>query len=117
MLTFLSFLFACYLYYLAHIVVHMCAHRSLGRSRRVNVLVGNLLSSAHLMVFSGWRAAHVLHHRFTNTEKDPHRVDCSLPVYLLTHYYKLSKNVWDAASFWKSVGPPLAIYAGLLAWG
>ena len=117
MLTFLSFVFACYLYYLAHIVVHMCAHRSLGRSRRVNLVVGNLLSSAHLMVFSGWRAAHVLHHRFTNTEKDPHRVDCSLPVYLLTHYYKLSKNVWDAVSFWKSVGPPLAIYAGLLIWG
>ena len=117
MLTLLSFLFACYLYSLGHIVVHMCAHRTLARSPRVNWLVGNLISSLHLMVFSGWRAAHVLHHRYTNTERDPHRVDCGMLKYLLTHYYKLSKNVWDAAAFWKSVGPPLVIYTGLLIWG
>lgn len=117
MTPFLSFLVATYIWYLAHIVVHMCAHRSLGRNPRVNWLVGNILSSLHLMVFSGWRAAHVLHHRFANTEKDPHRVDCSLPIYLLTHYYKLSKRVWDAKSFWLSVGPPLAAYAALLIWG
>ena len=117
MITFLTFLLACYLYYLGHIVVHMCAHRTLARSPRVNWLIGNLLSSLHLMVFSGWRAAHVLHHRYTNTERDPHRVDCGVVKYLFTHYYKLSKNVWDAAAFWKSVGPPLVIYTGLLIWG
>lgn len=117
MTTFFTFLLACYATFLAHIVVHMCAHRSLGRHAGFNRLVGNLLSTVHLMNFSGWHAAHMLHHRYTNTERDPHRVDCSLPKYLLLHYIKISKPVWDMRRFLFSVGPPLAVWLSILAYG
>jgi len=116
MLLFLSFLFACYIYYLAHIVVHMCAHRSLGRNAKVNKVVGNTLSVVHLMNFEGWRAAHLMHHRFTNTARDPHLVDCSMAKYVLTHYYKISKAVWVPSRFLTTVALPFTAILLAFAW-
>jgi len=57
------------------IVVHACSHYSAFRSRRLNTVLGNILSACNLYMFKEFQALHVLHHDFTNDlEKDPHAV-------------------------------------------
>ena len=81
----------CYLFYLGQIMIHNCAHNLLFyRSKRWNKIVGHVLSSMQLIAFEGWRAAHMLHHRYANSSKDPHHVDRPLIPYTLTHYYRMS---------------------------
>ena len=90
----------CYLFFLGQIAIHNCAHNILFlRSKRWNKIVGYLLCSMQLIHFEGWRAAHMLHHRYTNSVKDPHHVDRPLIPYIFTHYYRIAKVVWDPKRF------------------
>lgn len=110
-------LVTCYVYYVAHtVVLHNCAHYSLFRSRRMNALLGNIICSVQGMHFEGWRIAHMLHHRFANTERDPHCVDRPLIPYILTHYLRIAMMLGSPLRLLKSVGPTLLIVVGVIVW-
>lgn len=104
------------LFYLGQIAIHNCVHCSMFRKRETNEWVGKLLCSMQLMQFDGWRVAHMLHHRFTNTERDPHCVDRPLIPYLLTHYYRITMAVWNPRRHLKAVVPPLALAGAFIVW-
>ena len=117
LLTILVIFIECYLFYLGQITVHNCAHNLLfRRSKRWNKIVGHVLCSMQLVAFEGWRAAHMLHHRYTNSEKDPHHVDRPLIPYLLTHYYRIVKALWDPKPFLIAISPPILIASAVIAW-
>lgn len=106
-----------YLFYLGQIAIHNCVHKTLFRHSKLwNQIVGHVLCSIQLMHFEGWRAAHLLHHRFTNTDKDPHHVDRPLLPYLLTHYYRIAKAVWNPTRFFRAVLPPILIAVVVVVW-
>ena len=75
-----------------------------------------LLSAIQLTHFEGWRAAHLMHHRFTNTAQDPHRVDRPLVPYLLSHYWRITKAVWNPRQHLMALLPPLLVAAAVLGW-
>jgi len=107
----------CYLFFLGQIAIHNCAHNILFlRSKRWNKIVGYLLCSMQLIHFEGWRAAHMLHHRYTNSVKDPHHVDRPLIPYILTHYYRIAKVVWDPKRFFSAISPPILIAITIIVW-
>ena len=83
-------LLLCCLSYLGQIIIHMCVHASLFRSRFLNEMVGNVLCSMQLVHFEGWRTAHMMHHLHANTERDPHRVDRGMISYIVTHYFRIA---------------------------
>jgi fatty acid desaturase len=109
-------LFMGYVYYLGQIAIHNCVHYTLFKRKRLNRLVGMVLCSVQLTHFDGWRAAHMMHHRFTNTERDPHRVDRHLLPYLATHYYRIARRTWEPARFFAAVLPPVLLAAAVVAW-
>ncbi|MDE0015142.1 MAG: fatty acid desaturase [Candidatus Poribacteria bacterium] len=107
----------CYLFYLGQITIHNCAHNLLFcRSKRWNKIVGHVLSSMQLVAFEGWRAAHMLHHRYANSPKDPHHVDRPLIPYILTHYYRIVKALWDPKPFFIAISPPILIALAIIVW-
>jgi fatty acid desaturase len=107
----------CYLYYVAHtVVVHNCSHNSMFRSKRMNTLVGHFLCRMQLMDFEGWRVAHMLHHRFSNTPKDPHYIDRPMIRYLLTHYIRIALLVSNPVGLAKTVTPLLLAAAAVITW-
>ena len=98
------------LLFLSQIIIHMCVHNSLfGRNKTLNSLLGNILASIQLTNFEGWKAAHLLHHRYANTEKDPHHINCSLPKYLLTHYFRIVALLWNPRKYFAAILPPIVI--------
>ena len=115
--TIFIILFECYLFYLGQITIHNCAHNLLfSRSKRWNRFVGHLLCSMQLVAFEGWRAAHMLHHRYANSEKDPHRVDRALIPYILTHYYRIVRVLWYPKPFVITIAPPILIALAVIVW-
>lgn len=113
----------CYLFYLGQIVIHNCVHNNLfSHSKRWNEIVGNVLCTMQLVSFAGWRTAHMLHHKYTNSDKDPHHVDRPLIPYLLTHYYRIAKVVWDPKKifdpkpFFVVILPPILIPVIVITW-
>lgn len=109
-------LLLCYLFYLGQIVIHNCVHASLFRMRSLNKLVGTILCSIQLMHFEGWKVAHMRHHKFTNGEGDPHRIDRPLLPYIVTHYFRIARSVWQSTRFACAVAPPLLAAGGLILW-
>lgn len=111
MTTVLLVLLLTYLCVVAQVVVHGCVHNSLfGRRKLWNRRVGTWLSWTQFQSFDGWRAAHMMHHRHTNTERDPHRVDRPLVPYLLTHYSRVARSVWtNWGDYLREVAPVPAI--------
>jgi fatty acid desaturase len=109
-------LFLGYVYYLGQITIHNCVHYSLFRRKRWNRVVGLVLCSLNLTHFEGWRAAHLMHHRYTNTERDPHRIDRPLLPYLATHYYRIARWTWEPVRFFAAVLPPLLVAGAVIAW-
>ncbi len=109
-------LFLGYVYYLGQIAIHNCVHYTLFRRRSLNRLVGNVLCSLHLTHFEGWRAAHLMHHRFTNTERDPHRIDRPLLPYLASHYFRIARWVWEPRRYLLAVAPPVLIALAVVGW-
>lgn len=84
-----------YLCYLAQILVHCCVHRAFfNGSKPWNRRLGRILSISQLQSFLGWRMAHMMHHRFCATARDPHLVDRPLIPYLFTHYPRVAKASW-----------------------
>lgn len=113
----LTILVECYLFYLGQIMIHNCAHNLLFcRSKRWNSAAGHVLCAMQLTAFGGWRAAHMLHHRYTNSERDPHRVDRPLVPYILTHYYRIVKALWYPKPFVITIAPPILIALGIIGW-
>jgi len=56
----------------AVLIVHEASHRNLLSGKRVNELVGNLLFALPVgLTVDSYRATHVLHHNYLNTERDP----------------------------------------------
>jgi len=109
-------LLLCYLFYLGQIAIHNCVHGILFRSRSLNKLVGNILSSIQLMHFEGWKVAHMQHHKYANSERDPHRVDRSLLPYVVTHYFRIARAVWQPGRFFAAIVPPLLVAGGIIVW-
>jgi fatty acid desaturase len=105
-----------YVYYLAQIAIHNCVHYTLFKRKRLNKVVGTVLCSIQLTHFEGWRAAHMMHHRFTNSERDPHRVDRYLLPYLATHYFRVARWVWDPKRYFGAVLPTVLVAAAVVAW-
>ena len=114
----------CYLFYLGQIVIHNCAHNILfRRSKRWNKIVGSVLCSMQLVDFEGWRGAHMLHHKYANSAKDPHHVDRPLIPYLLTHYYRIAKAIWTPKPFFIALSGviftlslPISIAIAMVTW-
>lgn len=107
---------ACYLYYLGQIVIHNCVHASLFRSRPANRWVGTVLCSLHLVHFEGWRVAHLQHHKAPNTEFDPHRIDRPMIPYVLSHYFRIAKHVWQPRRFFAATLPPVILAIAISVW-
>lgn len=107
---------ACYLYYLGQIVIHNCVHASLFRSRPANRWVGTVLCSLHLVHFEGWRVAHLQHHKAPNTESDPHRVDRPMLAYVLSHYFRIAKLVWQPKRYFAATLPPAILAIAIVVW-
>lgn len=103
-----------YVYYLGQIAIHNCVHYTLFKRKRWNKIVGTILCTIQLTHFEGWRAAHMMHHRFTNSERDPHRVDRHLLPYLATHYYRIARAVWVPAKFIASIAPAVLVAAAVV---
>jgi fatty acid desaturase len=58
--------------YRMFVILHECGHGTLFRSRRVNTLVGTLVSPFCLMPYFPWRSIHFLHHKWVGViDKDP----------------------------------------------
>ncbi len=91
-------LFLGYVYYLGQIAIHNCVHYTLFKKRKLNKIVGTVLCSIQLTHFEGWRAAHLMHHRFAQSERDPHRVDRYMLPYIVTHYFRVAPYVWESNS-------------------
>ena len=108
-------LFLCYLFFLGQIAIHNCVHANLFQARWLNKAVGSVLCSLHLVHFEGWKLAHMMHHRTTNAEGDPHRVDRPLVPYLLTHYVRIARAVWEPRRFTAAVAPPILTAAAVIA--
>lgn len=109
-------LLLCYLFYLGQIAIHNCVHCTLFRSRFLNKLVGNILSSMQLMHFEGWKVAHMQHHKYANSELDPHRVDRPLFSYIFSHYFRIARAVWEPGRFFAAIAPPLLVAGGIIVW-
>lgn len=115
--TTLIILIECYFFYLGQIAIHNCAHNLLfSHSKRWNKIVGHTLCSMQLVAFKGWRAAHMLHHRYTNSAKDPHHIDRPFIPYILTHYYRITKVVWDPKPFFLTISPSILIAFAIIVW-
>ncbi len=108
-------LFLGYIYYLGQITIHNCVHYTLFKRKQWNKVVGYVLCSIQLTHFEGWRIAHMMHHKHTNTERDPHRVDRHLLPYLATHYFRVSKSVWEPRLYALAVLPPILIAVAVIA--
>jgi fatty acid desaturase len=106
----------CYLYYLGQIAIHNCVHASMFRRRGLNRAVGTVLCSMQLVHFDGWRVAHMQHHRAPNTEIDPHRIDRPLLAYLLTHYFRIARVVWQPRRFYAATLPPTLLAIAIAVW-
>jgi fatty acid desaturase len=109
-------LLLCGLFYFGQIIIHNCVHASVFESRALNRLLGSVICSIQLMHFDGWKNAHMAHHRATNTEADPHRVDRPLVPYLLTHYFRIAAAVWEPRRFLSAIAPPIAVALAVIAW-
>lgn len=106
-----------YVLFLGQVAVHNCTHGTLfPRRPKTNQLVGHLICTFTLMSFDGWRHAHILHHRYTNTDKDPHNVDRPLWAYLLTHTYRITRVLWNPRKFAAAMSVPLVVSVLLIAW-
>lgn len=105
-----------YLFFLGQILIHNCVHASAFKSRRVNRAVGSALAGIQLMHFDGWRVAHMIHHRHCNTAADPHRVDRPLLPYVLSHYFRISRAVWDARLFFRAIALPVTVAIAVVVW-
>lgn len=105
-----------YIYFLGQIVIHNCVHGTQFTRTRTNRIVGIILCSVQLVHFDGWRVAHLAHHRYTNTDRDPHRVDRPLLPYLATHYFRVAKAVWQPFRYLAAVIPPMTVAVGVIRW-
>lgn len=110
------FLVSCYVCCLSHVAIHNCVHRTLTGHKDWDRRLGFFLAAVQLTHFEGWRSAHLMHHRFTNQEQDPHRVDRPLIPYLLTHYWRITRSVWNPAQHVRALLPPLAVAGAVVAW-
>ncbi len=109
-------LFLGYVYYLGQIAIHNCVHYTLFKKREINKIVGTVLCSIQLTHFEGWRGAHLMHHRFTQSERDPHRVDRHMLPYIVSHYFRIAKYVWEPKRFFKAISPPIVIALAIVVW-
>ncbi|QIS05596.1 fatty acid desaturase [Nocardia brasiliensis] len=50
-----------------HLVAHECGHGSFSRNRKLNFVVGHIVSIPLLYPFHSWRHAHNMHHSHTNS--------------------------------------------------
>lgn len=110
------FLLACYACCLSQVAIHNCVHRTFTGNKRGDRAIGLVLASIQLTHFDGWKAAHLLHHRFTNTDKDPHGVDRPLLPYLLSHYWRITRAVWNPKQHVMALLPPLLASAAVVGW-
>jgi fatty acid desaturase len=110
-----SVLLSC-LFYFGQVIIHNCVHANQFQSRSLNKLVGGVICSLHLVHFEGWRIAHMMHHKHTNMEGDPHRVDRPLVPYLFTHYFRIARAVWEPRRFFLVITPPVATAIAVIAW-
>ena len=82
-----------YVFFLTQIVIHACSHYAFTGSKALDTLIGSLLSVLSFHSFEGWRALHMLHHRYTNSiGRDP---ACPRPgewraTYLFTALYRMA---------------------------
>lgn len=106
----------CYLFFLGQIGIHNCVHNTLFRSPALNRRVGAVLASLHLVHFEGWKNAHLQHHRYANTPRDPHLVDRSLLAYVATHPFRIARAVWQPTRFFAAVAPPILIATAVVVW-
>jgi fatty acid desaturase len=86
------FVLLCYAFFLSQIIIHACSHYALSGSVAVDTFIGSLLSVFNFHTFAGWRALHLLHHRYTNTYgQDPACPRHGEPwaTYLVTALYKM----------------------------
>ena len=105
-----------YVYFMMHILIHMCVHGALFRTRTMNESVGGILCSLQLVHFEGWRIAHMMHHLHCNTDKDPHRVDRPMWVYVPSHYFRIARAVWEPRRYMYAVLPPTFLAAAVVIW-
>ena len=68
-----------YMFFLSQIVIHACSHYALTGHRRLDSVLGSLLSVFNFHSFEGWRALHMLHHRYENTARDPDNMYAAIP--------------------------------------
>jgi fatty acid desaturase len=82
----------CYAFFVTQILIHACSHYALSGIVALDTFIGSALSALNFHTFAGWRALHLLHHRFTNIHgKDPAcpRAGERWGVYLFTALYKM----------------------------
>jgi fatty acid desaturase len=116
LLSALVMLFLGYVYYLGQIAIHGCVHYTLFKTQWLNRAFGTVLCSLQLTHFDGWRAAHLMHHRFTQTARDPHRVDRNLLPYIATHYFRVANYVWQPWRFLAAIAPPVLTALAIVIW-
>lgn len=102
-------LFLGYVYYLGQIAIHNSMHDTLFKKKKFNKVAGMILCSTPLTHFDGWRAAHLMRHRFTQSERDLHRIDRHMLPYLVTHYFRIANDVWEPKRFFKVIAPVIAL--------
>ena len=114
--------------------MHDAAHRAVSRNTLFNTFIGHFASIVLLTNYMGFRAMHLLHHRYTNNSKlDPDFWSGKGPFYLLPfrwltqdlhYYYLIFKSLFsggllsapDAARVAFSILPVVLIQGLLATW-
>jgi fatty acid desaturase len=105
-----------YLFFLGQIVIHNCVHGSACRTRNGNRLVGQVLASMQLANYEGWRAAHLLHHRYTNDARDPYRIEMPAVPYIVSQYFRHVREFWDGRKYIVAIAPPIGLACVVILW-
>ena len=98
LLTVVIVLFLGYVYYLGPMAIDNGVHDILFKKKKLNKIVGTIRCSTPLTRFDGWQAVHLMRRRFTQSERDPHRVDRHMLSYIVTHYFRMATYVWEPNS-------------------
>ncbi len=86
-------LFLGYVCYLGQLAIHNGVPYTLFKKKKLNKIVGTILCSIPLTYFDGCWAAHLMRHRFTQSEREPHRIERHMLPYIVTHYFRMAPYV------------------------
>ena len=82
-----------YVCYLGQLAIHNGVPYTLFKKKKLNKIAGMILCSTLLTHFEGGRAVHLMRHRFTQNEREPHWIERHMLPYIVTHYFRMAPYV------------------------